>query len=70
MIQVRDGLAPIPETSIMNYHMLMENQRDLKSLEERRNDKPNNLRMVWVESHRVTYGWQWLPVHGSIVLPF
>ena len=43
MIQVRDGLAPIPETSIMNYHMLMENQRALKTLEEYRYDKPKTL---------------------------
>ena len=43
VVQVRDGLAPIPETSIMNYHMLMENQRALKTLEECRHDKPKTL---------------------------
>ena len=46
MVQVRDGLAPIPETSIMNYHMFMENQRALKILEECRHVKPWDHRMV------------------------
>ena len=40
MVQVRDGLAPKPETSITSYHMLMENQRALKTLEECRHVKP------------------------------
>ena len=43
MIQVRDGLAPIPETSFMNYHMLTENQTALKTLEECRHDKSKAL---------------------------
>lgn len=47
MIQVRDGLAPIPETSIMNYRMLMENQSDLPIVKWRRSLKPClSLRMV------------------------
>ena len=54
MVQVRDGLAPIPETSIMNYHMLMENQRDLKTLEECRHDKPKTLE--WYKNVSLVHG--------------
>ena len=43
MIQVRDGLAPIPKTSIMSYHMLMGKSESLKTLEECRHDKPKAL---------------------------
>ena len=27
-------------------------------------------KMAGVESHRISYDWHWLPVKGSIVLPF
>ena len=43
MIQVRDGLAPIPKTSIMSYHMLMGKSERLETLEECRHDKPKAL---------------------------
>ena len=43
MIQVRHGLAPIPETSIMSYHMIDRKSKSLKTLEECRHDKPKAL---------------------------
>ena len=43
MIQVWDGLGPIPETSIMSYHMLMGKSERLETLEECRHDKPKAL---------------------------
>ena len=68
MVQVRDGLPPLPETFIMNYHMLTENQRALKTLEECRHDKPKTIE--WQDNGTcrgfgATYANRWLIMVGA-----